>query len=605
MSILTTPRSLVVALLLFSPLGAGTALSAAPGGADATRPASEPGAAPARAELPADAAAYHRDPDSYVVPERLRDSARALVEPGESGLPGGLQLTEVQLGNRVSATYAGDAGELKVAVVAPAVAGDDAAWVGRRLALVVVSSTLEPAARDRALARVRELLEGREMGWSWLRRPPGQAKRDEADQAAAAALKGARRLAWLGDAVAAEAAVQRALADAHDPLALRLEAARILRHAGALEAAAASARQAFSLATQALAADATTLDGPGKDRLRIASAMAMALEGEGAKAEEMTRELLRRGALVCEVARVAEELDRAGAFVEAGVVAKAVVAADPTCDLGWAVGIDSARHRGELEQAVQLGNRAVAERPVVVLARAALARASMAAGATEQALLPARVAVVRSAAVEPVLTTLAATAAQGVATAEVLEDWSGQAARYPKDAGRVALGALACWFSNDAGCAAERFARVRELNGGDAPGARALEALMLVDAGRLEDAAEAESAAWNEARVDLANVAAAARLSAARGDDAAAIAAWRAYIHGLEFEPGPVPAGTAKAALAALTGEGEAQAGAAAVPTPDVPASAPASPPLWPWLLGGALLLSGAWWWAGRGAARS
>ncbi len=557
------------------------------------------------APLPPSAAAIHSDPDSYVVPEQWRDSARALVEPGESGLPGGLELVDVALGNRISATYRGEAGELRVDVVAPAVAGEGAAWVGKRLALVVVSSTLSDEALKPALARVQQLLEGREMAWSWFRRAPGHAERDLAREAATLAMRDARRLAWLGDTAGATAAVDEALRGATDPLPLLLEGARILHRAAALDRAAELGDRAAELATQAITTGASTLDAHGRDRLRVALAMATALGGHGTKAEEMTRDLLRRPAVVCDVARVAEELDRVGALAEAAVVAAAVVSLDRTCDAGWAAGVDVARHRGDAAGAVSIGEQAVAERPVVILARAALARALLAAGRAEESLLPARVAVGRSGAAEPVLTTLASIAVRGVATAEVLEDWSGQAARYPGDAGRVAFGAIACWLSNDAVCASQRFARVRELNGGEAPGTRALEALMWVHAGRLEDAAAAEKAAWSDAEVDLANVAASAELAEAQGDTKAAIAAWRAYIAASIRELGPVPEGIAQSKLRALTGEGGPPAAASGAASTTVPASAPAGGPLWPWILGAGLLVAAAWWWTTRSATAS
>lgn len=595
-------RLLAVAFLLFAPAAlAVRPVPIAPKGPPPALPAPVP--ADPDAPLPASAAAIHKNPDSYVVPEQWRDSARALVEPGESGLPGGLELIDVELGNRISATYRGAAGELRVDVVAPAVAGEGAAWVGKRLALVVVSSTLSAEAEKAALARVQQLLEGREMAWSWFRRAPGQAQRDVASEAAMGAMRGARRLAWLGDAEAAKVAVDEALRGATDPLPLLLEGARVLHRAGATGHAAELADRAAELATQAITTGASTLDAYGRDRLRVALAMATALGGHGTKAEEMTRDLLRRPSVACDVARVAEELDRVGALAEAAIVAAAVVSLERGCDAGWAVGVDVARHRGDAAEAVRIGEQAVAERPVVVLARAALARALVAAGRVEEALLPARVAVGRSGAAEPVLTTLASIAARGVATAEVLEDWSGQAARYPNDAGRVAFGAIACWLSNDAQCASERFARVRELNGGEAAGTRALEALMLVHAGRLEDAAAAEKAAWTDAEVDLANVAAAAELAEAQGDTKAAVAAWRAYIAGSARELGPVPEGIAQSKLRALTGEGVPAVAAAAPST--VPASAPARGPLWPWLLGAALLIAGAWWWTTRSAPAS
>jgi hypothetical protein len=557
------------------------------------------------APLAPSAAAIHSNPDSYVVPEQWRDSARALVEPGDSGLPGGLELVEVELGNRISATYRGDAGELRVDVVAPAVAGEGAAWVGKRLALVVVKSTLSDAALKPALARVQELLEGREMGWSWFRRAPGHAERDVAREAAVLAMRGARRLAWLGDAAGARAAVSEALQGATDPLPLLLEGSRVLHRAGALEGAAELADRAAALATQAITTGASTLDAHGRDRLRVALAMATALGGHGTKAEEMTRDLLRRPSVACEVARVAEELDRVGALTEAAVVAAAVVSLDRTCDAGWAVGVEVARHRGDAAEAVKIGEQAVAERPVVILARAALARALLAAGRAEDSLLPARVAVGRSGGAEPVLTTFASIAARGVATAEVLEDWSGQAARYPNDAGRVAFGAVACWLSNEAQCASQRFARVRELNGGEAAGTRALEAMMLVQAGRLEEAAAAEKAAWADAEVDLANVAAAAEVAEAAGDSQRAITAWRAYVAGSLRDLGPVPEGIAQAKLRALTGEGGPPAALSGPAATTVPASAPARGPLWPWILGAGLLVAGAWWWTTRSTTAS
>ncbi|MEZ4265061.1 MAG: hypothetical protein R3F39_01695 [Myxococcota bacterium] len=596
-------RALAVGFLLLAPPALAVRPVAIPPRGPAP-PLPAPTPVDPEAPLPASAAAIHSNPDSYVVPEQWRESARALVEPGDSGLPGGLELEEVELGNRIRATYRGEAGELKVDVVAPAVAGGGAAWSGERLALVVVSSTLSDDARKAALARVVELLKGRELAWSWFRRAPGHAARDTAREAATLAMREARRLAWLGQADAAKAAVEGVLRDATDPLPLLLEGARILHRAGALEASTALGEQAAALATQAVTTGASTLDAHGRDRLRVAIAMGTALAGEASKAEEMTRDLLRRPSVACEAARVAEELDRVGALAEAAMVAAAAVALDPTCDHAWAIGVDVARHRGDAADAVRIGEQAIAERPVVVLARAALARALVDAGRAEEALLPARVAVGRSGSAAPVLTTLASIAARGVATAEVLEDWSGQAARYPNDAGRVAFGALACWLSNDAQCAADRFAKVRELNGGDAAGTHALQAMMLVAAGRLEDAAAAEKAGWADAEVDLANVAAAAEVAEARGDTPAAVAAWRAYLAGSARELGPVPEGIARSKLRVLTGEG-APATVAGADSSTVPASAPVRAPLWPWLIGASLVVVGAWWWTSRSSTAS
>jgi hypothetical protein len=596
-------------------MAAVVTLAIAPG-ALAARPTAIPPRGPAVAEpappaptepapLPESAAAIHKDPDSYVVPESWREPARALVEPGESGLPGGLELVEVELGNRITATYRGESGELKVDVVAPAVAPEGAAWVGKRLALVVVSTTLPDGGRDAALARVRQLLEGRELGWSWFRRPPGQAARDAAQESSLAVLRTARRLAWTGEGAAARAEVDRALAGAAETLPLMLEASRILYRAGDRERAAELGEAAGVLALKAMGAKATTLDAAGKDRLRLALAISLALAGESANAAQMTRDLVARTSLGCEAAAVAEELDRTGAFAEAAQVAEQVVALDPTCDAAWAIGIDVARHRGQAEDAVARGERAVEARPVVVLARAALARALLAANRAEDSLRPARVAVTRSDAAQPVLSTLAAVAARGVATAEVLEDWSGQAARYPKQPASVALGALACWLSNEGACAAERFARTRELAGGHAPGTRALEALMQVQNGQLDAAAATEQAAWDEPVVDLTHVAASAALAEARGQREQAVRAWTAYVDASTLEFGPIPVGVAAAKLRALTGADVAAAADATAGGVTVPASAPARGPLWPWFLGACLVVVAAWWWTSREPASS
>lgn len=522
-------------------------------------------------------------PDDSVrfVPESWREKARLLLDAGDKGLPGGFVLRGLDLGEGMSALYAGPKGEVVVWVASPKTLPKGAFWSGKRLAIGVSRSTAPEPDTTAALRGLVRLLEEREGAWGWLERPRESVANEEAARAAREVVRGARRDAWTGRSEKALAAVVDAVARVPGDLPTLLDASRVAWRIGrASEAKDAGSRAAATAESAAFSAE-TGGDLRRGSELRLAAASAAALAGDPPKAESLARAVVDRGLLACETRRVAVDLARAGDLETAARVADAVMAKAAGCDEAWAVRIDVARLAGRIEDGRDVVRRGLETFPASLAIRVAEARLELAAGRPEAALEPARVAVQRGTLRFESVPVLAAVVAASTPADAVLEEWDGLAARWLEDADSQVLGALACLARGDPACAANRFAAGRAKGAADAEGIAALEALALAGAGRPDDAERRLTAAWNEDTVGPWTVAAEAATLEARGEQEAAIATWRAYLDGLALGPGPVSAADARARIARLEGREVGTDAAPAEPsaTGGEPGGVPAAPP--------------------------
>ncbi|MGM0574433.1 MAG: tetratricopeptide repeat protein [Myxococcota bacterium] len=539
---------------------------------------------PAWAAPVADADEITSDPRAWIVPESRRDEARRLVDPGRSGLPGGLVLEDLELGNRITATYRSDDAAL-TAYVAPAETNpEDALWTGERLALGVVSTDLSDEARDRAVARLRELLEDREGGWGWLRVPPDAEEREEGVAEARALARDARRLAWMGDRGAVLDKAKEAVAGAPKDLPTLIRAARALHLADAGD-------MARGIAERAVTRAAGAVDGVGADemgaRTRATAASAAALAGDLRTTRNLVAAVLQTGHVACELDAVLLDLELSGHAEEVAPVAGRVLKAAPDCDEVRAAWADVTRRSGDGDAARRIIEDGLEASPGSITLRTAKARLALAGGRPEEAVTPARVAAQRGDAAGRSAPTLAAVAAADVVDEGTLEAWDGEAATSPDDAGALVLGAVSCLARGDDECAAQRFDYARDLAPPGAQGLAALHALALARSGQVDDARRALDAAWDEERPGPEAVAAEAALARADGEKDAERRAVEAYLSALERGGGPVSRADAEARLAALEGEAPAAEPEGAEPETSAdeepPEDGSSDIPLWMW----------------------
>lgn len=482
------------------------------------------------------------------VPPEWQEKARALVDPG-AGLPGGLALKKVEVGPRVTASYEGEAGRLVVGVVAE---GEDVAWQGERLALVVDETTLKGEARKAAVEALIELLKRREASWGWLRRAPPPPDPGPALEA----LRRVQRDAILGRREAVERAVAQ-IAGEHLDLAVRLAAARLLHLAGAPE----SARELGVKARQRAERGVGEAQLEGRPRLILALARAAAMAGDPEAAVRFGQTLLGRAELRCGLEDVARDLVLAGHEEAALQLLRRLTAKARECERAMALAADRDRIAGRLDEAALRIGAGLEARPASPWLRAARARLALTRGDAKAAFDDARVAL-RAAPQQAELAELLYTVmARGGVDAQRRDDWLRGMTRNPSSPPSQLFGGVACLAQGEDACAADALGKA-------GPYYAALESLAATRAGRLDRAEARLEEAWLGDAASPVTLLAAAELAAKRDDAALEEAARRAYERAVETTPGPLPpvARAAPAAPAERPGQpAEPAAGAPAV----------------------------------------
>ncbi len=547
------------------------------------------------------ARAVDPDPESYLVPSAWREKARALVDPGQSGLAG-MTLRDIKLGSEITATYSGPTGELVVRVVPARVAPAEAVWKGERLAIVPVSATVDDATRAKALGRLESLLKGRDKAWGWLRRT----KTAEQRTAEAAASKearalgvAARRAAWCGSRREMAEAVAGLLEEKVQPdLASLLLASKAAYHAEAWELGREAGKLAKGRALKAASAD--HVDKDVHDRTRVTLALASALSGDTHHARDLSRSLVKGSPeIACGLVGVAEALEKAGETEVGLEVLNLVQAAAPKCDDAWRAEIRMVQRQGKApEAATKAADEAKAARPGSALVRVSTARLALAQDRMEDAAADARVGVLRSFAAGNSLTMLVLAGSAGAVAPVDLGRWDMRAAREKDTLDAVAFGAAGCLARGDGECAAPRIAWLAgRPEGQHSRDLGALRAFALALAGQADEGSAALAEAWDAIHVGPAHVAAEAQLAVARERREDAVALWKAYIRALEWGPGPISASQAKVRIAALERPAPAP-GATPSPSPAAPQPAPSPEPgtdlPWVWIVVGLIGLVGA-----------
>ena len=539
------------------------------------------------------------DPRAYIVPEAFRSKARALVDPGGGGLPGGLVLKDVALGLHVRATYVGPPGTLVVEVLPIPVAPDDIFWRGRRVALRVARTTVEAAAQDEALARLKTIVAEREKGWGWLQRPPARAKEVELRNAAHAGLHHARRLAWLGDAAGSVRRVQAEVKRTPKDLSVLLQASRIVHLTGRRSVAHGFGQRAFDRATRSAAVKGLQVES--RDRLRLVLASAAALAGRADAAWNVSRKTIADGRVACRIVRAAADLERAGDGAMGRRVLEELNRHVPSCEPALALAVDLARREGDHEGARAHGEAGLKAKPDSLAVRSALARLDLVAGRLDDAFVFARTATHKSRGRGDGLVTLAAVIGEGGGGDAEYESWQGEAARSPQNPAALGLGALGCLGLGDLKCAAEGIEKHRAVApGGDQ--VSALHAWLLARIDQTQDAQATLDLAWSETTVGPSGVAAEAELAEARGETRRAIRLWEIYRVAVSTDPGPVTAAYARVRMASLEsvdapddapGSEPPPAGSATATQPKAASTGdePPGAPVWPWIVGVVLAL--------------
>jgi hypothetical protein len=531
------------------------------------------------------------DPDGYLVPESWRPQARTLVDPGRSGLTGGLTLQELKLGTHLDVLYAKGSTSLRVHMVPARAAPEKTLWKGERIAIVVVERKGDDQALDRAQTSLQILMEKREKSWGWLRSDPESRLDGKVILARRAKLKEARRLAWLGQDDAAVRTVQSQLRGRRIDVSELLLASRIIYRVDRRDLAQKIGKRALERATQSV--HALGLPDRVKHRARLALGMAAAYAGEPQAALNIGRSLFDVARVGCEVTRIAEALELAGHRDVARKLLAALQGAIPSCGEAWAVGIDQARRAGDLDQARAMATAGLQARRGSLAIHSSLARLELVQGRSVEAVTRAETAAGRGRGEGDGLITLAAVVAEGAIQDTRYAAWDGEAARSPTSASKLALGAMASYGRGDLEGLSNRLGAMRALVRSDHQ-LSALHAYALARQGKIADAEATLDIAWNEALIGPAHLAAEAALAVARSQDPTP--AWKAYLAAIRLDPGPVSRGEVEG----LITDGNPTSGPQepAEPAPGV-APRKATPgdadggSRWPWIVGGLVVLGG------------
>jgi hypothetical protein len=253
---------------------------------------------------------------SYIVPASKRSDAVLLVDPGVTGLPGGLKIQRLEL-PEFKVTFSGPAGRLSVQIhPASVVLGKKPLWKGKNVAVTLWGTTLKPDDRNAAVEAFLVNLKAREGRWGWLWRP--KLKRTPSTGSLEALTKLHRALA-LGEYTKVRGAVHTITRKSVN-VGVLLEGARLLYWAGSVPEGRALGARASKLVAKNLVKPKASL-GPG---LKLLAAQAFALEGKGQRAMGVARAILMRPA-ACRISRVARDLDIAGFGEEALVLVKDIL----------------------------------------------------------------------------------------------------------------------------------------------------------------------------------------------------------------------------------------------------------------------------------------
>ncbi len=493
------------------------------------------------------------------------------MDPGDGGLPGGLRLDKVELGDRVTAHYAGAGGRLTVEALPPAQAGPDAAWRGDRLALVVRSATVADAQRDAAVEALSRMLQQRESAWGWLKQSPEQGPAGDAErQRLAELLERAERLAALGQHAAATQALEQLRATPPGDLPSLLRLAR-LSHRVPIAPELRGALTEPAVQTAARGQASLSEEGEALDRLRLALGSALALAGKPEEARRLVGPIVKAGRVPCDAWRVAADLGLAGAVDHGRAVADLVVRAEPRCDAAHAVRVRLARQAGDLAAARLAGGEALAARPDAALARSAMVPVAMADGDPGQAITYARVGLREQPTDADALAAVTALVGGGALDPITADRWKGSMRRHVAQGPLQLQGLVACLALEEPACALDA-ARQARAAVGDQPLLAALEAIAHARAGQLPEAKTALALAWARTPFATATLVAEAEVAMAEGDAAHARQAWSAYVAAAERPEAVV--GPVSLADARVLASGGARPG----PKADPPLSAQVAP---------------------------
>jgi hypothetical protein len=541
------------------------------------------------------------DPKGYLVPESWRPQARTLVDPGRSGLAGGLTLKELGLGTHLDVRYAKGTTSLRVHLVPAKAAPEKVFWKGLRIAIVEVERAGDDKAVDRALTSLQILLEKREKSWGWLRSDPASRLDGKEILARRAKLKEARRQAWLGQDDRAVRTVQSQLRGRKIDVSELLLASRVVYRTGRKELGMKIGKRALERATQSV--HALGLPDRAKHRARLALGMSAAYAGEHQAALNIGRSLFEAPRVGCEGTRIAEALELAGHRAVGRKLLAALQGALPACGEAWAMGIDQARRAGDLGQARAVATAGMEARRGSLAIHSALARLELVEGRSVEAVTRAETAAGRGRGEGDGLITLAAVVAEGQIQDARYAAWDGEAARSPTSAPKLALGAMASYGRGDLEGLSNRLGAMRALVRSDHQ-LSALHAYALARHGKIADAEATLTIAWNESLIGPAHLAAEAALDRARGEDPTP--AWRAYLAAIRLDPGPVPRGDVEGLVTASAAPGAASGSEAAAPGLAPRRATPSDADgggRWPWIVGGLVVLGGlAFSLRGRGA---
>ena len=521
------------------------------------------------------AAAPPSSESEYFVPEQWRERIRQLVDPGPRGLPGGLHLATLELGDSIRITYRGDLGELKVQLVPPARAPADAELRTGNMVIVPLGSTLDKPAREHALARLHDLLSRRATNWGWLRRTVDPGRSDRMAKLTER-VSSAERAAILGDTDTVVATIADA-GSGPDEINILLRLARTACGAGQTEplrkpAAAWVGRLGSSIARK----DRTQ---SSRQFLELLLAEAVAFSGDAAKAASMTAAAPNDDRLTCDRSRVAEDLACLGSTAKADAIARGIVKAAPSCARAWRVLAENARQAGDLPELERLVQRARKTQGPTATVQIALALARLQAGQTDAALGPAMAAVSSdpdlTGSVNALFIVAHALSTTGEGAEESAKDPMSSLGRFPVDTAQAAIvDAVKCLVPGDHACVAKELERAA----GHIPDGQVryagLLALSYARSGQLALAADALARAWKAAPREIITLVAEAVTADSRQDRTAAIMAWEALVKRLSRETAPITIEDAEARLAAL----KVQAKPAAVPaaaSPEDEAGAP------------------------------
>ncbi|MEC9072561.1 MAG: hypothetical protein VX938_09295 [Myxococcota bacterium] len=526
----------------------------------------------------------------YFVPEAWRERTRQLLEPGPGGLPGGLALKKLELGGRITATYESPEGTLVIHVNPAKKAPKDVLWKGDRLALSLVSSSVPEGTKSEALKTLQTLLQTRDSGWGWLRRPSTASETSGSIKASHDDLWDLRRQVWTGAPEAEVAAgLDQLIAKGDRDLALSIRSTRVAFRAGQEERAKKLAQMSREQGIRA--ASSSGLNDDMLARVRVALANASAYSGSEEETDKVVNVIVEGGQGVCRLSRTVTALVETGALKKAQNLTNTILRKEPTCDRVSAQRVEVALRLGDVVRARNLVERSREVHKSSFPVLAAQVRVELAAGDVDAALKPAMVLARQGMGRGEGFAMLMAVAAHGQVSAAELDRWAGLAARHPELPGPVQMGLVNCLVQQDAECA---LARLEQLGAArvNAPGLNAARALALAWSDRLGEANQQLDAAWKKDVSGIFEVAVQAEIRTREGDKEAAARAWKAYLAQLPTDgPGPVTEAQAKERLAALDGSGpsSASSGGGESGSPDAPAG---GVPVWIWWLAGIPVLA-------------